>query len=99
MHITDEQYFHKNIANTFFTCVLLSKGRRRRNRNKKKAFAEENRGLEETTLSAKDLQSLRQAERRLNRDEIYCVKKVQTHGVVAQIYSLIHIRLRAARIC
>lgn len=61
-------------------------GRRRRNRNKKKAFAEENRGLEETTLSAKDLQSLRQAERRLNRDEIYCVKK-RSHSNPGALYT------------
>lgn len=77
---------------------LLSKGRRRRNRNKKKAFAEENRGFEEPTLSAKDLHSLQQAERRLNRDEIYCLKKVQALSVVSQIYSRIHICFRAATI-
>lgn len=52
-------------------------GRRRRHRNKNKAYAEENRGpvIEESTLSAKELRSLRQAERRLNRDEIYSTKR------------------------
>lgn len=34
--------------------------------------------IEESTLSNKELRSLRQAERRLNRDEIYSLKKVQT---------------------
>lgn len=60
--------------------ILIFKGKRRRNRNKKKAFAEENRGfvIEESTLSNKELRNLRQAERRLNRDEIYSLKKVQT---------------------
>ncbi|XP_076587284.1 terminal uridylyltransferase 7 [Chaetodon auriga] len=61
-------------------------GRRRRNRNKKRAFAEESRSLEESTLSAKDLRSLRQAERRLNRDEIYCVKK-RSHSNPGALYT------------
>ncbi|XP_035513831.1 terminal uridylyltransferase 7 isoform X2 [Morone saxatilis] len=61
-------------------------GRRRRNRNKKKTFAEENSGLEESTLSAKDLQSLRQAERRLNREEIYSLKK-RSHSNPAALYT------------
>ncbi|XP_051278400.1 terminal uridylyltransferase 7 isoform X1 [Dicentrarchus labrax] len=61
-------------------------GRRRRNRNKKKTFAEENRGLEESTLSAKDLHSLRQAERRLNREEIYSLKK-RSHSNPAALYT------------
>ncbi|XP_068167780.1 terminal uridylyltransferase 7 [Antennarius striatus] len=52
-------------------------GRRWKNRNKKKTCAEENRGLEEIPASAKDMSGLRQAERRLNRDEIYYLKKVQ----------------------
>lgn len=83
-------YTSSNRVNTFLThAFLLSKGRKRRHRNKKKSFAEENRGCEESTLSATDLRSLRQAERRLNRDEIYCLKKVQALGLVAQIYSLI----------
>lgn len=34
--------------------------------------------IEESTLSNKELRNLRQAERRLNRDEIYSLKKVQT---------------------
>ncbi|XP_053180647.1 terminal uridylyltransferase 7 [Scomber japonicus] len=57
-------------------------GRRRRNRNKRNVFAEENRGLmiEESTLSAKELQNLRQAERRLNREEIYSLKKKSHHN-------------------
>ncbi|KAI3372656.1 hypothetical protein L3Q82_023126 [Scortum barcoo] len=50
-------------------------GRRRRNKNKKRPFAEENRSIEESTLSATELRSLQQAERRLNRDEIYYLKK------------------------
>ncbi|KAM9359903.1 terminal uridylyltransferase 7 [Symphorus nematophorus] len=61
-------------------------GRRRRNRNKKKAFAEENRGLEESTLSAKELRSLRQIERRLNREEIYSLKK-RSHSNPTAIYT------------
>ncbi len=83
---------NENIVGIFLTHIfLLSKGRRRRNRNKKKTFAEENRGIEESTLSATELRSLRQAERRLNRDEIYCLKKVQALSVVVQIYSLMFI--------
>ncbi|XP_074525607.1 terminal uridylyltransferase 7 [Halichoeres trimaculatus] len=50
-------------------------GKRRRNRNKKKPFAEENRTHEESTLSATELHSLRQTERRLNKEEIYSLKK------------------------
>lgn len=60
-------------------CVL-SKGRRWRNQNKRKAFAEENKVpvYDESTLSAKELRTLKQAEKRLNRDEIYSLKKVTT---------------------
>ncbi|XP_063346052.1 terminal uridylyltransferase 7 isoform X3 [Pelmatolapia mariae] len=63
-------------------------GKRRRNRNKKKAFAEENRGfvIEESTFSNKELRSLRQAERRLNRDEIYSLKK-RSHSNPAALYN------------
>uniref|UniRef100_A0A3P9C4R3 C2H2-type domain-containing protein n=1 Tax=Maylandia zebra TaxID=106582 RepID=A0A3P9C4R3_9CICH len=67
---------------------LIFKGKRRRNRNKKKAFAEENRGfvIEESTLSNKELRNLRQAERRLNRDEIYSLKK-RSHSNPAALYN------------
>ncbi|XP_054467122.1 terminal uridylyltransferase 7 isoform X1 [Anoplopoma fimbria] len=63
-------------------------GRRRRNRNKNRAYAEENRGplIEESTLSAKELQNLRQAERRLNRDEIFSLKK-RSHSNPAALYT------------
>ncbi|XP_042277287.1 terminal uridylyltransferase 7 isoform X3 [Thunnus maccoyii] len=63
-------------------------GRRRRNRNNRKAFAEENRGhvIEESTLSAKELHSLRQAERRLNREEIYSLKK-KSHSNPGALYT------------
>ncbi|XP_026177468.1 terminal uridylyltransferase 7 isoform X2 [Mastacembelus armatus] len=52
-------------------------GRRRRNKNKKKAFSEDNKvvGSEDSTLSARELRNIWQAERRLNKDEIYCLKK------------------------
>ncbi|XP_068461077.1 terminal uridylyltransferase 7 isoform X2 [Clinocottus analis] len=52
-------------------------GRRRRHRNKNRAYTEENRGpvIEESTLSAQELQSRRQAEQRLNKEEIYTLKK------------------------
>ncbi|XP_045890712.1 terminal uridylyltransferase 7 [Micropterus dolomieu] len=49
-------------------------GRRRRNRNKKRTFAEEDRGVEEPTLSAIQLRALQKAEKRLNREEVYCVR-------------------------
>lgn len=39
--------------------------------------------IEESTLSNKELRNLRQAERRLNRDEIYSLKKVQTLKAVS----------------
>ncbi|XP_059193159.1 terminal uridylyltransferase 7 isoform X2 [Centropristis striata] len=63
-------------------------GRRRRNRNKNKPYAEENRGpmIEESTLSAKELQSLQQAERRLNREEIYSLKK-RSHSNPGALYT------------
>ncbi|KAM7017608.1 terminal uridylyltransferase 7 [Tautogolabrus adspersus] len=61
-------------------------GRRRRNRNKKKTFAEENRGLEESTLSATELRSLQQAERRLNKEEIFPLKK-RSHNNPAALYT------------
>ncbi|XP_060894504.1 terminal uridylyltransferase 4 [Labrus mixtus] len=61
-------------------------GRRRRNRNKKKTFAEENRGLEESTLSATELRSLQQAEKRLNKEEIYPLKK-RSHSNPAALYT------------
>uniref|UniRef100_A0A3B5AS57 C2H2-type domain-containing protein n=1 Tax=Stegastes partitus TaxID=144197 RepID=A0A3B5AS57_9TELE len=59
----------------------------RRNRNKKKPFSEENRGLviEESALSAKDLRSLRQTERRLNREEIFSLKK--SHSNPGALYT------------
>ncbi|XP_076006661.1 terminal uridylyltransferase 7 [Genypterus blacodes] len=52
-------------------------GRRWRNQNKRKAFAEENKVplFDESTLSPKELHSLKLAEKRLNRDEIYSLKK------------------------
>lgn len=54
---------------------LISKAKRWKNRNRKKNF-EEPRGSEESNLSAKDLRQQLQAEKRLNKDEIYPVKKV-----------------------
>lgn len=54
---------------------LISKVKRWKNKNRKKTF-EEPRGSEESNLSAKDLRQQLQAEKRLNRDEIYPVKKV-----------------------
>uniref|UniRef100_A0A8D0A2K8 Terminal uridylyl transferase 7 n=1 Tax=Sander lucioperca TaxID=283035 RepID=A0A8D0A2K8_SANLU len=66
----------------------LKNKKRRRNRNKNKAYAEENRGpvIEESTLSAKELHSLQQAERRLNRDEIYSLKK-RSHSNPGALYT------------
>uniref|UniRef100_A0A7N6A8I3 CCHC-type domain-containing protein n=1 Tax=Anabas testudineus TaxID=64144 RepID=A0A7N6A8I3_ANATE len=65
-------------------------GRKRRNRNKKKGVAEENRGLmnEEYTLSAQEQRSQRQAERRLNRDEIYPLKK-KSHSNTGPLYTCV----------
>uniref|UniRef100_A0A8C2ZYU8 CCHC-type domain-containing protein n=1 Tax=Cyclopterus lumpus TaxID=8103 RepID=A0A8C2ZYU8_CYCLU len=61
---------------------------RRRYRNKNRAYAEDNRGpvIEESTLSAQELQSLRQAERRLNREEIYTLKK-RSHNNPDALYT------------
>ncbi|XP_053276091.1 terminal uridylyltransferase 7 [Pleuronectes platessa] len=52
-------------------------GKRRRNRNKKTSFGEENRSRvnEDSTLSTQELQSLRQAESRLLKDGICSLKK------------------------
>ncbi|XP_067377388.1 terminal uridylyltransferase 7 isoform X2 [Channa argus] len=63
-------------------------GKRRRNRNKKKSFAEEKRSLvnEECPLSAQEQRTLQQAERRLNRDEIYCLKK-KSHSNPSALYT------------
>nr|XP_040051270.1 terminal uridylyltransferase 7 [Gasterosteus aculeatus aculeatus] len=63
-------------------------GRRWRNRNKNRGYAEENRGpiIEESTLSAKELQSLRKAERQLNREEIYPLKK-RSHSNPGALYT------------
>ncbi|XP_037633222.1 terminal uridylyltransferase 7 isoform X2 [Sebastes umbrosus] len=63
-------------------------GRRRRNRNKNKGYAEENQApmIDESTLSAKELQSLRQAERRLNREEIFSLKK-RSHSNPGALYT------------
>ncbi|XP_069034384.1 terminal uridylyltransferase 7 [Embiotoca jacksoni] len=63
-------------------------GRKWRNRNKKKPFTEENRPLliEESSLSAKELRSLRQAEKQLNRDEIYSLKK-KSHSNPGALYN------------
>uniref|UniRef100_A0A3Q2ZUZ7 C2H2-type domain-containing protein n=1 Tax=Kryptolebias marmoratus TaxID=37003 RepID=A0A3Q2ZUZ7_KRYMA len=68
--------------------LLVFVGRRQRNRNKKNLFAEEDRGhaAEESTLSAQELQSLRQAERRLKKDEIYYLKK-KPHGNPGAFYT------------
>uniref|UniRef100_A0A674NRY5 CCHC-type domain-containing protein n=1 Tax=Takifugu rubripes TaxID=31033 RepID=A0A674NRY5_TAKRU len=52
----------------------FSEGKRWKNRNRKKTF-EEHRGSEESNLSAKDLRQQLQAEKRLNKEEIYPVKK------------------------
>ncbi|XP_029017640.1 terminal uridylyltransferase 7 [Betta splendens] len=62
-------------------------GRRWRNR-KKNPFAEENRGLvnEEYTLSVQEQRSLRQAETRFIRDEIYPLKK-KPHNNPLALYS------------
>lgn len=69
---------------------LHSIGRRWINRNKGKAFAEENRGpvTEDPTLSAKELL-------RLNKEEIYCLKKV---GLNKQPYLSFHTHLILYRI-
>uniref|UniRef100_A0A8C9ZU21 Terminal uridylyl transferase 7 n=1 Tax=Sander lucioperca TaxID=283035 RepID=A0A8C9ZU21_SANLU len=70
------------------TGLFPLKNKKRRNRNKNKAYAEENRGpvIEESTLSAKELHSLQQAERRLNRDEIYSLKK-RSHSNPGALYT------------
>ncbi|XP_077417749.1 terminal uridylyltransferase 7 [Vanacampus margaritifer] len=55
----------------------LNAGKRHRRRNKGRNFAEEERDLasEESSLSAKDLHALQQAEMRLSKDDIHCLKK------------------------
>ncbi|XP_071388763.1 terminal uridylyltransferase 7 isoform X1 [Centroberyx affinis] len=52
-------------------------GGTRRNRDRRRAFGDDDRGpvIDESTLSAKELLGLRQAEERLNRDEIFRLKK------------------------
>ncbi|KAK5599251.1 hypothetical protein CRENBAI_023958 [Crenichthys baileyi] len=52
-------------------------GRRRRKRNKKKALAEEYKGfeIEESRVSVQELQNIREAERKLKRDEIHPLRK------------------------
>ncbi|KAM4745927.1 terminal uridylyltransferase 7 [Anableps anableps] len=63
-------------------------GRRRRKRNKKKGLAEECKGLEieESRVSVQDLQSIRQAERRLKRDEIHPLRK-NSHSNPGALYT------------
>ncbi|PWA15881.1 hypothetical protein CCH79_00009039 [Gambusia affinis] len=75
--------------------IAYKPGRRRRNRNKKKAFAEECKGLEmeEARVSVQDLQNTRQAEKKLKRDEIYPLRKVpavkytNSHGSPGALYT------------
>ncbi|KAM9858777.1 terminal uridylyltransferase 7 [Aulostomus maculatus] len=64
-------------------------GRGWRNQNKGKAFAEENRVPlnDESTLSAKELRSLRQIEKRLNKEEIYCLKKRSHNSNSSALYT------------
>ncbi|KAM3838258.1 terminal uridylyltransferase 7-like, partial [Diretmus argenteus] len=52
-------------------------GGRRRNRDRRRPFGEEDRSpvIDESTLSAKELLGLRQAEEQLSRDEIFRLKK------------------------
>uniref|UniRef100_A0A8D3DR36 CCHC-type domain-containing protein n=1 Tax=Scophthalmus maximus TaxID=52904 RepID=A0A8D3DR36_SCOMX len=79
----------KNLRHRILKHVFIpSKGKRRRNRNRKKPFAEENQAsvIEESTLSAKELQSLQQAEQRLGKDEIYCLKK-KPHSNPGALYT------------
>ncbi|XP_034026885.1 terminal uridylyltransferase 7 isoform X2 [Thalassophryne amazonica] len=63
---------------------LVSKAKRRRHRNKRKIFVEDNNvpAAEEPTLSAKELRSLQQVERRLNKDEVYFLKKRNNTGAL-----------------
>uniref|UniRef100_A0A3P9NV52 Terminal uridylyltransferase 4/7 nucleotidyltransferase domain-containing protein n=1 Tax=Poecilia reticulata TaxID=8081 RepID=A0A3P9NV52_POERE len=62
--------------------------RRSRTRNKKKALAEECKGLEmeEARVSVQDLQTTRQAEKKLKRDEIYPLRK-NSHGNPGALYT------------
>ncbi|XP_032433666.1 terminal uridylyltransferase 7 [Xiphophorus hellerii] len=68
--------------------IAYKPGRRRRNRNKKKALGEECKGLEmeEARVSVQDLQNTRQAEKRLKRDEIYPLRK-NSHGNPGALYT------------
>ncbi|XP_014856072.1 PREDICTED: terminal uridylyltransferase 7 [Poecilia mexicana] len=68
--------------------VAHKPGRRQRNRNKKKALAEEYKGLEmeEARVPVQDLQTTRQVEKRLRRDEIYPLRK-NCHGNPGALYT------------
>ncbi|XP_056142111.1 terminal uridylyltransferase 7 [Lampris incognitus] len=57
--------------------TIHNSGGKRRNRDRRRAFGEEDRGpvIDESTLSAKELLGLQQAEERLTRDEIFRLKK------------------------
>ncbi|XP_029367292.1 terminal uridylyltransferase 7 isoform X2 [Echeneis naucrates] len=68
--------------------IAAKPGRRRRNRHKKKVFAEENRGSvnEDATISPKELHNLQQAEKRLNKDDIYCLKN-KSHSNSSALYT------------
>uniref|UniRef100_A0A3B3VAL8 C2H2-type domain-containing protein n=1 Tax=Poecilia latipinna TaxID=48699 RepID=A0A3B3VAL8_9TELE len=70
------------------TLISYSEGRRQRNRNKKKPLAEECKGLEmeEVRVPVQDLQTTRQVEKRLRRDEIYPLRK-NCHGNPGALYT------------
>ena len=69
-------------CNNALIVICSSLGGRRRNRDRRRGFGEEDQGpvIDESTLSAKELQLLQEAEELLLQDQISRLKKVTVNA-------------------